>query len=196
MFVDERGQRINGQWTGSPSPVEHDIMTGSKADGTLRAGLTCADWTSASETACGASRSLRRPRARTEYRRRAVVVELGARQPELRQHGAAWRRRTHLLLRPIENQSRRVLRAARVRRNHWLADALSTRKRERDQFRVQSAANGHDDVLLAAVRIGHRRCRRAGRQFELPHQLARRLVERAELRRLRRQRSSARDRRP
>lgn len=48
LFVDERGQRINGQWTGSPSPVEHDILTGSNADGTLASGLTCADWTSAS----------------------------------------------------------------------------------------------------------------------------------------------------
>jgi hypothetical protein len=48
VFVDERGQRINGQWTGSPSPVEHDILTGSNADGTLAVGLTCADWTSAS----------------------------------------------------------------------------------------------------------------------------------------------------
>jgi hypothetical protein len=48
VFLDERGQRINGQWTGSPAPVEHDILTGSNADGTLTAGLTCADWTSAS----------------------------------------------------------------------------------------------------------------------------------------------------
>jgi len=47
LFVDERGQRINGQWTGSPSPVEHDILTGSNADGTLLAGATCSDWTSA-----------------------------------------------------------------------------------------------------------------------------------------------------
>jgi hypothetical protein len=46
VFVDERGQPINGQWSGSPSPVEHDIMTGSGADGTLLAGLTCNDWTS------------------------------------------------------------------------------------------------------------------------------------------------------
>jgi hypothetical protein len=46
LFVDERGQRINGQWTGSPTPVEHDILTGSNADGTVAAGLTCADWTS------------------------------------------------------------------------------------------------------------------------------------------------------
>jgi hypothetical protein len=46
VFVDERGQRINGQWTGSPAPVEHDVLTGSNADGTVAAGLTCADWTS------------------------------------------------------------------------------------------------------------------------------------------------------
>ena len=50
VFVDERGQRINGQWTGSPSPVQHDILTGSNADGTLLAGMTCSDWTSASTT--------------------------------------------------------------------------------------------------------------------------------------------------
>jgi len=51
VFVDERGQRIPGQWTGSPSPVEHDILTGSNADGTLMAGQTCEDWTSAATTA-------------------------------------------------------------------------------------------------------------------------------------------------
>jgi hypothetical protein len=48
IFIDERGQRINGQWTGSPGPVEHDILTGSSADGSVAAGLTCADWTSSS----------------------------------------------------------------------------------------------------------------------------------------------------
>ena len=48
LFVDERGQRINGQWPGSPGPVEHDILTGSTAEGTVAAGLTCADWTSQS----------------------------------------------------------------------------------------------------------------------------------------------------
>lgn len=52
-FVDERGQRINGQWTGSPSPVQHDILTGSNADGTLMVGFTCADWTSDSASAIG-----------------------------------------------------------------------------------------------------------------------------------------------
>jgi len=46
VFVDERGQRINGQWTGSPTPVQHDILTGSNADGTVLAGATCSDWTS------------------------------------------------------------------------------------------------------------------------------------------------------
>jgi hypothetical protein len=50
VFVDERGQQIPGQWPGSPSPVEHDILTGSTADGTLLAGMTCADWTSDSST--------------------------------------------------------------------------------------------------------------------------------------------------
>jgi hypothetical protein len=50
VFVDERGQRINGQWTGSPSPNQHDVLTGSNADGTLIVGQTCADWTSAAST--------------------------------------------------------------------------------------------------------------------------------------------------
>ena len=50
LFLDERGQRINGQWTGSPAPVQHDILTGSNADGTLLAGSTCSDWTSDSTT--------------------------------------------------------------------------------------------------------------------------------------------------
>jgi hypothetical protein len=46
VFVDERGQPIPGQWTGSPAPVEHDILTGSNADGRLLSGMTCSDWTS------------------------------------------------------------------------------------------------------------------------------------------------------
>ncbi|HEX4913360.1 MAG TPA: hypothetical protein VFV51_05360 [Vicinamibacterales bacterium] len=50
LFVDERGQRINGQWTGSPAPNQHDILTGSNADGTLLRGFTCADWTSSAAT--------------------------------------------------------------------------------------------------------------------------------------------------
>jgi hypothetical protein len=53
VFVDERGNQINGQWAGSPSPVEHDIMTGSNADGTLMSGFTCNDWTSDSASAFG-----------------------------------------------------------------------------------------------------------------------------------------------
>jgi hypothetical protein len=48
VFLDERGQRINGQWAGSPTPVQHDILTGSTADGRVMAGMTCADWTSGS----------------------------------------------------------------------------------------------------------------------------------------------------
>jgi hypothetical protein len=53
LFIDERGQRVNGQWTGSPGPVEHDILTGSNPDGTLLAGQTCADWTSDSTAFTG-----------------------------------------------------------------------------------------------------------------------------------------------
>ena len=48
IFLDEGGRRINGQWPGSPAPVQHDMLTGSNADGTLITGLTCADWTSGS----------------------------------------------------------------------------------------------------------------------------------------------------
>lgn len=48
LFIDETGRRINGQWAGSPAPVEHDILTGSNADGTLIPGRTCSDWTSQS----------------------------------------------------------------------------------------------------------------------------------------------------
>ncbi len=46
LFANEHGLRINGQWAGSPRPVEHDIMTGSTAEGTLMPRMTCADWTS------------------------------------------------------------------------------------------------------------------------------------------------------
>jgi hypothetical protein len=48
VFVDERNQMVAGQWPGSPRPVEHDILTGSTADGRLMPGMTCNDWTSAS----------------------------------------------------------------------------------------------------------------------------------------------------
>ena len=50
LFVDERGQRIPGQWPNSPSPIEHDILTGSDSAGSLMVGLTCNDWTSAATT--------------------------------------------------------------------------------------------------------------------------------------------------
>ena len=46
LFVDERGQFIPGNWPGSPKPTEHDVLTGSSADGMLIAGKTCNDWTS------------------------------------------------------------------------------------------------------------------------------------------------------
>ena len=51
LFIDENGAEINGQWTGSPTPNQHDILTGSTADGRLMAGFTCSDWTSSATTA-------------------------------------------------------------------------------------------------------------------------------------------------
>jgi hypothetical protein len=47
LFLDEFGDPVPGQWEGSPGPNEHDILTGTLADGTVAVGLTCADWTSA-----------------------------------------------------------------------------------------------------------------------------------------------------
>jgi len=46
LFLTEKGGKINGQWEGSPTPNEHDILTGSDADGKLIAGSTCDGWTS------------------------------------------------------------------------------------------------------------------------------------------------------
>lgn len=46
LLVDERGQAVPGNWTGSPKPTEHDILTGSTPEGTVMAGKTCNSWTS------------------------------------------------------------------------------------------------------------------------------------------------------
>ena len=46
VFLDERGQRVPGNWPDSPKPTEHDILTGSTSDGKVMAGKTCNDWTS------------------------------------------------------------------------------------------------------------------------------------------------------
>lgn len=45
LFLDEKGNRINGQWEGSPTPNQHDILTGSTLAGMLSTGNTCGDWT-------------------------------------------------------------------------------------------------------------------------------------------------------
>jgi hypothetical protein len=47
LFLTEKAGKVNGQWEGSPMPNEHDILTGSDADGKLMAGKTCSSWTSA-----------------------------------------------------------------------------------------------------------------------------------------------------
>ena len=46
LFLDENGEMVPGQWVGSPTPNEHDILTGTNKDGTVTPGKTCADWTS------------------------------------------------------------------------------------------------------------------------------------------------------
>jgi hypothetical protein len=54
VFLDERGNRINGQWIGSPTPNEHDILTGTLLDGGVAFGKTCGDWVSASDAGAAA----------------------------------------------------------------------------------------------------------------------------------------------
>ena len=44
--LDERGNTINGR---GDTPNRHDILTGSKPDGTIERDLTCANWTSSRE---------------------------------------------------------------------------------------------------------------------------------------------------
>lgn len=46
LFLDEKGNTIDGQWNSAGNDNQHDILTGSKNDGTLEAGKTCGDWTS------------------------------------------------------------------------------------------------------------------------------------------------------
>jgi hypothetical protein len=48
LLVDEKGQLVPGNWPGSPRPNEHDVLTGSTADGKVVPGKTCGDWTSES----------------------------------------------------------------------------------------------------------------------------------------------------
>jgi hypothetical protein len=48
LFVDERGQPFPGNWPGSSKPTEHDVLTGSTAEGRVMAGKTCNGWTSES----------------------------------------------------------------------------------------------------------------------------------------------------
>jgi hypothetical protein len=45
LFITEQGMRVNGQWAGSPTPNQHDILTGTMINGSLAMNLTCGDWT-------------------------------------------------------------------------------------------------------------------------------------------------------
>ena len=48
--LTEKGDVINGR---GDTPNQHDILTGSNADGTVAAGMTCEDWTSNAGTSKG-----------------------------------------------------------------------------------------------------------------------------------------------
>jgi len=48
--LTEKGDGINGR---GDTPNQHDILTGSNADGTVAAGMTCEDWTSNASTSKG-----------------------------------------------------------------------------------------------------------------------------------------------
>jgi hypothetical protein len=48
LFLDENGDKVPGQWAGSPTPNVHDILTGSTAEGMVAAGKNCESWTSSS----------------------------------------------------------------------------------------------------------------------------------------------------
>lgn len=50
--LDETGKAVPGK---DDTPNEHDILTGSNMDGTLQAGTTCADWSSAAATGVSAA---------------------------------------------------------------------------------------------------------------------------------------------
>ena len=101
LFLDERGQRINGQWTGSPTPNQHDVLTGSRPDGTLLPGIDVLGLDVRFGWREGTGGTLGRDGSQPEHRTPAVIVELGARQPELRRHGASRRGGAVLLLRAV-----------------------------------------------------------------------------------------------
>ena len=76
LFVDEKGQPVPGGWPGSPRPNEHDILTGSTAEGRVVPGKTCNDWTSESPT-CG-HKWVTLTGSEWQYRATLRFVELGA----------------------------------------------------------------------------------------------------------------------
>jgi len=94
LFLDEQGHKVPGQWPGSPRPIEHDILTGTNADGGVAPGMTCSGWTSDTADAgaqVGHSDGLG-PDA-------VFVVVLVASERRLQRHRATRRSRAHLLFR-------------------------------------------------------------------------------------------------
>ena len=92
--LTEAGAMVNGR---GDTPNMHDILTGSNADGTVAAGMTCDDWTNN-----GAGAGLRRPSRphRPDRRRAREILERIAPVARLQQGRPAevGRQRTVLLL--------------------------------------------------------------------------------------------------
>ena len=96
LFIDELGRRINGQWQGSPTPNQHDILTGSTAHRNVDGGehLRRLD----GDRHQFAGRPLRRPRP--EHELGGPLQPMGRRpHGNVQQHGARRRRRQALLFR-------------------------------------------------------------------------------------------------
>lgn len=95
--LTETGAVINGR---GDTPNQHDILTGSNADGTVAAGMTCEDWTSNASTSKGfvghhdriGSRTMRRRSRGTPRTRRAAAARRTCRNQAARAISIALRR--------------------------------------------------------------------------------------------------------
>ena len=96
--IDEAGKPVNGR---TDKPNQHDMLTGSRPDGTAFPGapfadMTCGNWTKSGKDG---SAMRRPPRPRRAGRQRVgQVVELGASLARLRPRGARQHRRRGALL--------------------------------------------------------------------------------------------------
>ena len=104
VFVDEKGQQINGQWTGSPTPNEHrhhDRFGGGRDARLLDSRVA----TGHRQRRRRGGRSVTPSGHRAAWRQHGWGASppwnSGAFEHKLRQHRARWRRRPHLPLRAL-----------------------------------------------------------------------------------------------